>query len=239
MRATLAIARREWQAPFLSPGGYVIAALYLLATGLVFMFGGVFEQGQIASMRGVVQAGTWLLLLIAPAISMRSISEELRLGTFETLATAPVSDAQIIVGKFLGGVAFLASLMGLTLVFLIALERHGRPDYGEVACGYLGMALAGAAYLSAGLLASSFTSSQIVAYLLTVFFWFTLSVGTAALPRHVPDRVAAPLFALNPELRLNDFAIGLLDSSNVVYFASLIAVFLAAAIVSLQVRRSW
>jgi len=237
--ATLAIAGRDLRASFLSPGGYVIVALFLVATSLVFNFGGVFEQGQIASMRGVVQAGTWLLLLVAPAISMKAVIEELRLGTFEALATAPVSDVQVILGKFLSGAGFLAILLALTAVFLVALELHGRPDYGEVACGYLGMALAGGAYLSAGLLASCLSGSQVVAYLLTVFFWFTLSVGTAVLPAHVPDHIAATLFALNPELRLNDFAIGLIDTSNVVYFATLIVVFLAAAVVSLQVRRSW
>lgn len=237
MSRVLAIAGRELRASFLTPGGYVITCLFVLAVSLIFCFAGVFEQGQVASLRSVFASGTWLLVLLCPAITMRSISEELRLGTFETLMTSPVSEAQVVLGKFLGSMGFLVALLAPTLMYVIALELYGRPDYGELACGYLGMLLAGAAYLASGILASSLTGSQVVAYLLTVFFWLSFSVAASQLPSYLPDQLAVFAMVANPGLRLNDFAIGLIDTSNIVYFASFAAIFLLAAVMSLSARR--
>lgn len=236
MSRTLAIAGRDFRAFFLTPGGYIILALFVIITGLVFVLQ-AYQQGAAASMRPVFDIGTWVLLFIGPAVTMRCISEELRLGTFETLMTCPVTEPQVIAGKFIAAAAMLAVLLAPTTVYVLVLELHGRPDYGELACGYLGMLLAGSAYLASGLLASTLTSSQVVAFLLTLFFWLTLGVSAKVAPRYLDDRSAAIAFAIDPDLRLKDFAIGLLDTSNLVYFVSISAVSLMAATTMLRLRR--
>jgi ABC-2 type transport system permease protein len=239
MSSTLAIAGRELRAYFLSPGGYIIIALFLLVSGAVFFFVS-FASGEIASLRSVFGMGTWMLTFIAPAVTMRLISEELRLGTIEMLMTSPVREAEVVLGKFLGAMGLLVLMLAPTLLYVAALEVYGRPDYGELMVGYLGLLLAGAAYMASGLLASTFTSSQPVAFLLTLFFWLTLGLGTKLLPMHMggmEERWATIVFAMDPDARLRDFTIGLIDTSNIVYFLSIAAVCLICAAVSLQVRR--
>lgn len=230
------IAARELPAYLLSPAGYVITALFLLITGFLFAFAG-FEQGQSASLRPTFEVITWVLLFICPAVAMRTISEELRSGTFEALMTAPVTEAEVVLGKFFGSAAFLILMLLPTGIYVVALELYGRPDYGELLCGYLGVILAGAAYLAGGILASTLTSSQVVAFLLSVFFWVALVFITKLLPARLDDNWADLVRALDPDLRLQNFSIGLLDTSDVVYFLSMTALLLTAAVKSLQVRR--
>ncbi len=230
------IAARELPAYLLSPAGYVITALFLLITGFLFAFAG-FEQGQTASLRPTFDVITWVLLFICPAVAMRTISEELRSGTFEALMTAPVTEAEVVMGKFLGSAAFLILMLLPTGIYAVALELYGRPDYGELLCGYLGVILAGAAYLAGGILASTLTSSQVVAFLVSVLFWVALVFSTKLLPARMDDSWAEFVRALDPDLRLGNFSIGLLDTSDVVYFLSMTALFLTAAVKSLQVRR--
>lgn len=236
MSAVAAIIGREMRLNFLSPIGYLVAGLFAVLTGVIFL-ARTFEQGQPATMRLVFEWGTWLLLFVCPAISMRMIAEEKRLGTWEMLASFPVRERGIVLGKFLGGMAFLVVLLLPTLVQVLALERYGRPDYGEVACGYLGLLLAGAAYLASGLLASALCSSQIIAFLLTLFFWLGLSLAAKLMPGYLPARWADVAFALDPDPRLRDFAIGLLDTSNIVYFCAWTVFFLIAATRVLQAGR--
>ena len=157
--------------------------------------------------------------------------------------TAPVRSGAIITGKFLAALGFLIVLLAPTLLFVVALEVYGRPDYGELACGYFGVILAGSAYLASGVLASTLTSSQVVAYLVTVFFWLILLLLTSLLPQVqlLPavwrDAWSDVLFALDPSARLRGFAIGLIDTADVVYFCSLTILLLVASVVSLDARR--
>ncbi len=228
MSAMTAIVSREVRSNFLSPAGYLVAALFAAITGLIFM-ARTFELGQPATMRMVFELGTWLLLFVCPAISMRMIAEEKRVGTWEMLASCPISDRGIVLGKFIGGMVFLAIILLPCAVQVVALERFGRPDYGEIACGYLGLLLAGGAYLASGLLASALTSVQAIAFIGTVFFWLAFSIGAKLLPAYLPARWADLVFLLDPDPRLRDFAIGLFDTSNVVYFITLTLLFLIAA----------
>lgn len=242
MRAASAIAGRELLAYFRSPGGYVVAALYALINGWLFVRY-VFNQGELASMRPIFAFSMVAFMLICPAVTMRMISEEIRLGTIEVLMTFPVRTADVILGKFAAAWGFLAMLLAPTLIFVVALELYGRPDYGELACGYFGVVLAGSMYLASGILASTLTSNQVVAYLITVFFWLILTLGAKGLPQTdvLPESwrgaAAGILFAMDPDLRLRDFVIGLVDSANIVYFCSMTAVFLIAAARSLDTRR--
>ena len=242
MRVLAAIAGRELRAYFLSPGGYVVAALFTLLNGLLFVRL-VFNQGEPAALRPIFGFSMIAFMLVCPALTMHMISEELRLGTIEVLMTCPVRSAEIILGKFAAALGFLVLLLAPTLVFVVALEIYGRPDYGELLCGYLGVILAGSAYLASGILASTLTASQVVAYLITVFFWLVLLLLTNLLPQAelLPpawrDAWSGVLFRLDPNLRLRDFAIGLVDTANVVYFCSLTAVLLIASVKFLDARR--
>ena len=238
----MAIAGRELRAYFLSPGGYLVAALFALANGWFFVRH-VFGQGDLASLRPVFAFNMAVFVLICPAVTMRAISDELRLGTIEVLLTSPVRSTEVIVGKFIAALGFVVLLLAPTGIFVAALEIHGRPDYGELACGYLGLFLAASAFLASGILASTLTPNQVVAYLATVFFWILLILATKGLPQAdllpVAWREASSglLVALDPDLRLRDFTIGLIDTSNVVYFSSVTLVLLVAAITSLEARR--
>lgn len=236
MSRVLALAGREWRGYFLSPAGYIILAIWSLMTGAVFMTR-AFNQGQPASLRAVFEVGLWMLLFVCPAISMRLISEERRLGTFELLMTSPISEGGVVVGKFFAALGFLVVLLAPTAVLVLALEQYGQPDYGELACGAAGLLLAGSAYLASGLLASSLTTSQVVAFLITVFFWVALSLAARMLPLELPPPWPAVAFAADPDPRLRDFAIGLVDTSNIVYFVSITLLFLFAATASLASRR--
>jgi ABC-2 type transport system permease protein len=215
MRAASAIAGRELRAYFLTPGGYVVAALFTLLNGLLFVRL-VFNQGDVAALRPIFGFSMIAFMLVCPAITMRAISEEL---------------------------GFLVLLLVPTLIYVVALEAYGRPDYGELACGYLGVILAGSAYLASGVLASTLTSSQVVAYLVTVFFWLILLLATSLLPQVelLPavwrDAWSGALFALDPNPRLRDFAIGLVDTADVVYFGSVTILLLIASVRSLDARR--
>lgn len=236
MSRVLAITAREVRANFLAPSGYIVAGMFAAITGVIFI-ARTLQQGQPASMRLVFEGGTWLLLFVCPAISMRAIAEEKRLGTWEMLASAPISERGIVLGKFLGAMAFLTVILLPTVAQVVALERYGRPDYGEVACGYLGLLLAGAAYLSSGILASALSGSQVVAFLLTFFFWLGLSLAAKLLPGYLPAQWADVAFAADPDPRLRDFAIGLVDTSNIAFFCTLTLLFLIAATRVVQAGR--
>jgi ABC-2 type transport system permease protein len=168
---------------------------------------------------------------------MRAISEERRQGTYETLMTSPISESEVVAGKFTASLLFLFCMFVPTGVIVTVLELYGAPDYGELACGYLGMILAGSAYLASGILASALTSSQIVAFLAPLFFWMIVNLGCKLLPPYLNERWSNILALCDSDQRLRDFTIGLLDTSNVVFFITLTAVFLIAASCVLQTRR--
>jgi ABC-2 type transport system permease protein len=232
----LAIAGRELRAYFLSPAGYVITALFLTWVGLAFIAYS-FHQGRPSSMRAVFELGTWVLLFICPAISMRAIAEERRMGTFEMIMTCPVSDAQLVLGKYLAAIGFLIIMFLPTVLHVAVLEWYGRPDYGELASGYLGMLLAGSVYVASTILASTLTSSQVVAFLVPLFFWLAVGLGMKELQSRAPEPWQSAAFAADPDLRLRDFAIGLIDTANIVYFLTITAALLMAAVQSLGMRR--
>jgi ABC-2 type transport system permease protein len=233
---TVTIAGREWRALLLSPAGWIIASLFLLMSSVIFSVAS-FDEGRPASLRSVFEWGMWMFLLVCPAISMRAIAEERRQGTFELLMTSPVRESQIVMGKFIGALGFLIAMLIPTVVYVVVLERHGRPDYGELACGYLGLLLCGSAYLASGIFASTLSASQTVAFLLTMFFWVVLSAAAKLIPGYVHSPWSDAVFAADPDPRLHDFAIGLVDTSNIMYFVSITIVFLAASAKLLQVGR--
>ncbi len=233
MRSTLAIARRDLAAAFATPLGWLLPAASALLCGVVFMSVG-FRNGEPANLRGVLVALGWATVLLAPAVAMRSLAEERRSGTLELLAAAPVRESAIVLGKFLAAMGLLATLLLPAMALAIPLELHGSPDFGELACGLLGLLLVGGSIVALGILASSAVSSQLLAYLATMMPCLGLVLAVKLLPSWSPPSLAAALRETDPLRRLDAFVIGLFDSGNAAYFVAAAAACLALATLCLS-----
>lgn len=240
LRSILAIAQREFASFYRLPVGWVVLALYLFLGAMVFALW-TLTPGEPASLRGFFGISGFLLLPVMPAVSMRLLSEELRSGTVESLLTAPVSDAAVVLGKFFGACLFLLTLLLPTFIFVIILHiaSDGTPDPGPILAGYLSLMLLGSLYLAAGTLVSSLTSNQTLAFLGTFLFLLMLLLITGEIASNpaLPRWASTALIWLSPSRRLEDLAKGLLDLSHIVFFIAASGWFLALAIVSLQSRR--
>ncbi len=231
-----AITAREFRSFFLLPSGYLVGALFLLANGIVFL-SNIFLPGQPATLRGVFAFDVIVLLFLCPAVTMRAVCEERRQGTWELLAASPAGSGSFIFGKYLASMGYLVVLLLPTLVLVLLLELFGRPDPGEVAAGYLGLLLVGSVYLASGVLASTITASQTIAYLLTIFFWILVGLSRSVLPTWLGAESWQLLSPWDPFLRMQDFTIGLVDTSSLAYFASLTGFFLIASVVIVETER--
>jgi ABC-2 type transport system permease protein len=237
MNQTLTIAKREVASLFFSPIAYVVAALFAFVAAFIFL--SYFNAGAAAELRPVLGHVVWLLVFIVPAISMRLLSEEFRTGAIEPLVTAPLSDAQIIVGKWLGALGFFAVLLLPLVVFAVVLACTASPDFGPILTGLLGVLLVGGLYLAIGALASALTQNQIIAFLLTVFITGVLTIVMYYLgaAEWMPPWLKPVVFYLNVDRQFEDFARGLLDTSRLTYFGTGIALFLFLAVKVLESRR--
>lgn len=178
---------------------------------------------------------SWLLPLIAAAISMRTFAEEKRTGTLELLITQPVRDPEVILGKFLGAFGLLAVAIACTLTYPIAISTMGQLDWGPVRGGYLGLLLGGAAYISFGVMVSSYTADQITAFFVSFIVGALFFMLNKAL---MFFGGAAPVLEyLCPDYHFTSIARGVIDIRNVIYFLSVIFVCLLATARSLESRR--
>lgn len=245
MTALWAVARRELSSLFRVPLGWVALAAFALVSSWLFLRG-VLVPGQPATMRPIFSTMGWLLLPLAPAVSMRLVSEELRSGTIEPLMTSPASDYAVILGKFLGAFLFLGILLSPTLLHAWLLWSHAAPapDVGPLAAGYLSVALLAALFLAVGLFISTLTSNQTLAFLGALMAILAMMVGPELLSSTLAGsdaawapRVAGFVRGLEIGRRLEDFARGVIDTGHVAAFAAWAGVFLVAAAVSLESRR--
>lgn len=233
---TARIAIRELASYFRSSIGWVSIALYLLLSGLWIAFA-TLRPGEPASLRAFFGVSQWILLIIAPAISMRLIADEKRTGTFEALVTAPVSDWQIVLGKYLGAVAFYLAMLCPTLVYVGVLSLVADPDPGPIVSGYVGLLLVGMLYLAAGLFTSALTENQIVSLLSTVFFFVILELITSIGARWVGPPFDEALFAFSIFLRVADLAKGVIDTAHVVTLLVASAWLVIMTVVAVESRR--
>ncbi len=231
------IARRELSSLFFSPIAYVVLGLFSLGTSLIFLMS--YAPGQPASMRPTFDGVIWLMIFLVPAISMRLISEELRSGTIELLMTSPINDTQVVVGKWLGAMGFLMALMLPLLILVGVLQLTARPDYGPIVTGFIGLLLVGGLYLAIGTFASAISQNQIISFLLTVFVICMLTFVLFFLPQaaFVRDEWRGFMYHLNVNMQFDNFNKGLIDWPNLVYFISLIGLFLFLAVQLVQSKR--
>jgi gliding motility-associated transport system permease protein len=238
LSAVRVIALREFASLFRLPVGWVVMALYLLLTGLVFAMM-VLRPGEAATLRSFFGWANWLLLPIAPAVSMRLFSEEYRSGTAETLMTAPVTDAAVVAGKFLGGILFLLAMIAPTLIYVVILLRVSSPmpDPGPMAAGYLSLMLVASLYLSIGLFASALTSNQTLAFIGTLLGLLIVMLVTTVSFSGLPAWVQGALESVSIAARVGDFAKGVIDTGNVVFFVAASGWFLVLTYVAIGSRR--
>lgn len=237
MNQTLAIAKRELMSLFCSPIAYVVMGLFAFGTTWVFLRS--FGPGQPATLRPTLEFVIWLMIFLVPAISMRLLSEEYSSGTIEPLMTSPISDTQVVLGKWLGAMGLFAGLLVPLVILTLVLELTASPDYGPIQTGLLGLMLVGGLYLAIGTFASAATQNQIIAWLLAVFIICVFTIAMFFLPQaaFVGQGLREAMFYLNVNLQFDDFNKGLIDTSNFVYFLSGIALFLFMAVKLLESRR--
>ena len=168
MRGILAIAQRDLAAMFLTLAGWVILSAWGVIAALIFVLV-TFQEGEPATLKAVISVAGWAMAVLAPAVSMRAFAEESRQGTLETLLSAPLSAGSLVIGKFIACVLMLLTMAAPVLLLALVTEGYGRIDPGELGSGLLGLLLLGMAMTSVGVLVSTRTSSQVVAYLVTFF----------------------------------------------------------------------
>lgn len=234
MRNILTIGRRELGAYFNSPVAYIVIPAYLLVSGYLF-FSQVFLVGE-ASLRDFFGTAPLLFIFFFPAVTMRLLAEEKRTKTIELLITMPVTDWQVIIGKFLGALGVLLMMLLLTVAYAVTLSTMGKLDWGATVAGYLGLVLLGASYIAIGLMASSWTRHQVAASLITVAITFALYIGGKLLPI-LPKALAPIVEYLSLDSHFSNIARGVLDTRDLIYYLSLIGVCLFMATQSLDSRR--
>jgi len=227
VNTTYCIARRDFQAYFNSPVAYVVLGVFLLVLGYLF-FSTLFLAG-FASMRGFFSVAPILFVVFGPAITMRLISEERKTGTIEQLLTLPISNFEVVLGKFLAALGIVVVGLLFTLPYVVSvslLTPADTPfDYGPVIGGYIGLVLLASAFLALGLFASSLTKNQIVAFIigLALCFFFYFVDKFAVL---MPAQIGAVLEYISVDYHFGNIARGVVDTRDLVYYISLIAIFL-------------
>jgi ABC-2 type transport system permease protein len=237
MRNILAVAQKELKSYFSSPIAYIVIGLFALFYGYFYaVYLQVFlrdsmSMGQMGGqqpmnvnqqmLRPVLQNVTVLLLFVLPAITMRSYAEERRSGTIELLLTSPLSDFQIIMGKFLGALTLYAVMIAITLVHNGVLFIYGSPEWKPILTSYFGLLLLGGSFISIGLLISTLTTNQIVAYIVTfstfLLLWVIPWIGSFS--SGLFTDVTAYLSVIE---HFDDFTKGVIDTTHVIYYLSLI-----------------
>ncbi len=220
-----AITRRELRGYLASPPSYLVVALFLGLTGYYFVSSISTPFAEASAASYLVQSAR-VLGLWAPLLTMRLLAEEEKLGTIELLRTAPVTDWSIVVGKFLASLGLVSVAVGFTGYYVALLFWFGAPDLGPVLTGYLGLLLYAAATVAIGLFASSLTSNQFVAagIALTIMLFVTIADQAADVVSGVP---ASILNGVSFEERYLDFALGVVDIGDAVFFGT-VAVFFVA-----------
>lgn len=227
------ICKKEWQQFFSSLTGYIALIVFLLLNGL-FLF--VFPDTSIldfgyASLAGFFNLAPWILLFLVPTITMRSIADEYKAGTFELLKTLPLTSSQVVWGKFFGALFIVVTALAPTLVYAVsvqALSVTGGIDMGGAAGSYIGLVLLGAVFTSIGICTSSFTSNTVVAFIACAFVCFLLYNGFDAISKlpafHAGMDYYIEMLGINSHYR--SISRGVVDSRDLVYFAGLILLFL-------------
>jgi ABC-2 type transport system permease protein len=234
MRQALLIFKKEFKDYFLSPIAYIVITVFLLVMGWLF-FSTFFGYGQ-ADLRRFFNLLPIIFALVVPVITMRLFSEELNVGSYEILLTLPVTFQDIIVGKFLAGVAFVAAILLPTLSYPIFISFLGDLDWGVVVGSYIGSLLLGATFTAIGLLASSLTRNQIIACIVGMAICAVLAIIDKML-FFFPQSILNVVAYLSASIHFENIAKGIVDSRDVLYFLSIMFLGLYATHLVMQEKK--
>ncbi len=236
MGNTLTIAGRQFRSYFNGPAAYLVAVMVLGFVGAIFWYY-FFLVGRASAREMFMWMGR-SMVFAAPAIAMGLIAEERRSGTNELLITMPVREIEVIVGKYLGALGMVSVIIALTLVHPIAVSALGDLAWGPVVGGYVGLFLASAAMLAIGVMASSWTDNQLVAFFIAFFLLVITSIGPLIFERFFSGFAASAVLFLSFDAHLESMAKGVIDTRDLVFFISIIAISLMIAFRALE-RRRW
>jgi ABC-2 type transport system permease protein len=239
MDETLRIARKEFAGFFASPAAFLFLGAFLAVTLFVFFWVETFFARNIADVRPLFQWMPLLLIFLVAALTMRAWSEERRAGTLETLLTSPVRPVQLVAGKFIAGVALVAVALLLTLPLPVTVSLLGPLDWGPVVGGYVATLFLAAAYVAIGLYMSARTDNPIVALILaTVVCGLFYLIGTPTLTTLFGYHIGGVLSLLGSGSRFESITRGVLDLRDLYYYLSIMGVFLALNLYTLE-RLRW
>ncbi|HUU29600.1 MAG TPA: ABC transporter permease [archaeon] len=237
MKNVITIARKEFKAYFDSPIAYIFITAFLLLVNFLYLWAFfVVGQADIGSFFGVMP---FIFMFLVPSITMRLWAEERKMGTLEVLLTLPIQGKEVVLGKFLASFLFLLVMLALTFNVPLLVGALGDPDWGMVICGYLGCLLLGASYLAIGLFASALSENQIVAFILAIAISAAmLIVGEWFFLMLVPD-IFVPVFNyLGLGTHFESLGRGVVDTRDIIYYLSVIGVFIYLNINTVE-NRTW
>jgi len=243
MRYVWPIFRREFAAYFETPLAYVFIVIFLFAMGAFTFYIGNFYENGIADLSVFFGYHPWLYLFLVPAISMRLWAEERRTGTIELLLTLPIPVWATVAGKFLAAWVFIGVALLLTFPIWITVNYLGSPDNGVILASYVGSFLMAGGYLAIGSAISATTSNQVIAFVVSVVICFLFTVAGAPLVLDFFNGWA-PLVLVNAVSSFSflthfiAITAGVIDIRDVIFFVSLMALFLAANVVIVDLKRT-
>jgi len=235
MHNVCTIFRKEMRSYFNSPVAYIVITLFLAITG--YFFGSSLFIADSADLRALFGIAPIIFLFFAPAITMRQIAEERRAGTMEILVTLPITDPEIVVGKFLAAFSLLVISVVLTVVSLITIASLGNVDFGASLGGYLGLIFMGGVYISIGMFTSSLSPNQIVAFIVGFVIIFAFFMLDKVLV-FFPSSIASAMEYLSVDYHFRNIARGVIDSRDLIYYFSMIFFFLFTT-VKMTESRKW
>ncbi|MBD21819.1 MAG: ABC transporter permease [Rhodospirillaceae bacterium] len=242
MRTSWAITKRELRAYFTTPLAYVFIVIFLALNGVTaFYFGGLFDRGQ-ADMQPLFGFLPWLYLFLIPAVAMRLWAEERKAGTLELLMTLPVSTFNAVFGKFLAAWIFTGIALALTFPVWITVNYLGDPDNGVIIASYLGGFLMAGSYLAIGGFVSAMTRNQVIAFVIgaAVIFLFMMSgleLVQSAFRGWAPDLVVDLVRSFSFLVHYDAIVRGVIDIRDLIFFISIIGVFLFANMVVVDLKK--
>lgn len=231
-----ALTQRELSSSFFSPVAYIVGAVFVGATGWLFTSDAL-APGAEASARPMLHGMAVLLTFAVPLLTMRVLAEEYATGTIEPLMTAPVTDLEVVLSKFLGVLVFFKALVAATLIYVGILFWYGDPDVGILLLGYLGIVLLGSLYVAVGVFASALTRYQLVAAMIGIGLLAVFTIAVDALAAYKGGAWRQALSYVNALGHFEVFAKGILDTRSLLFFVSSTLFFLLLAVKVLESKR--
>ncbi len=218
MKNTINIFKKEFNAYFVSPIAYIVISIFLLIVGW-FFFSTFFLEGHV-SLTKLFSLLPIMFTFIIPAITMRLFSEELNVGSYELLLTLPVRNIDVILGKFLASLSFIAVMLAPTVFYAISIGFVGELDLGPVIGGYLGAIVLGGSFSAIGIMASSLTRDQVIAFIVGMAICFSLTFIIDYVLFFLPDSFVSFFQHLSARFHFENISKGVINSRDFIYFIS-------------------